>query len=57
MKPRLCPTLSGEFFSRVAHTGEPTYSLDTVADQTATVFPDISLVQHCQQSIVQFIVP
>ena len=53
MKLRLCPTLPGECFSRLAHTNEPTYSLSTVAGQTATVFPELlSLVQHCQQSIV-----
>jgi len=44
---RLCPTLSGELFRRRTHAVPPTYSLGTVADQTATVQH-----KHCQQGIL-----
>jgi hypothetical protein len=38
MKHRLCPTLSGELFRQIVHTHGSTYSLGTMAGQTATVF-------------------
>jgi len=37
MKPRLCPTLSGELFRQRVRMSPPTYSLGTMAGQTATV--------------------
>ena len=47
MRFRLCPTLSGELFRRRTHAAPPTYSLATMADQTATVQH-----KHCQQGIL-----